>query len=214
MGDRIVEKLMNEGLISEYPDVYELKSGDLSILEKFGEKSADNLIASIERSKNTTLARVLYSLGIRHVGEETADLLARQFKTLEKIAEVSFENIENIEGIGPVVAKEITEWFADVHNKKILSKLLQFVVIEKYKTQDSSELKLQNKIFVLTGTLTSLSRDEAKAKIKSLGGKVASSVSSNTDYVVAGENPGSKFNDAQKLGITTINETEFLKMTQ
>ncbi len=212
MGDRIVEKLMTEGLVSEYPDIYELKQGDLEVLEKFGEKSAENLMTSIEASRQVPLSRFLYALGIRHVGEETADLIANKVQEpITKYQTISKGQFESIEGVGPVVAEEIVKWFADTHNQTILSKLLKQVTIESYKLKAKS-YKLSEKTFVLTGTLENLSRDEAKARIKSLGGKVSSSVSKQTDYVVAGADPGSKYDDAQKLGVPILTEQDFLKL--
>lgn len=212
MGDRIVEKLMTEGLISEYADIYELEQGDLEVLEKFGEKSAENLIASITASKKTTLPRFLYSLGIRHVGEETAELIAKNFpNVLASHQSLEASHLESMEGIGPIVAKEFVEWFSDSHNQEIVSKLLKHVRIESVHPVASIQ-SLAAKVFVITGSLETMSRDEAKDKIKSLGGKVSSSVSKNTDYVLAGENPGSKYDDAQSLGVKIIDEKEFLKL--
>ncbi len=214
MGDRIVEKLMTEGLVSEYADIYELKQGDLEVLEKFGEKSSENLLASIETSRNTTLSRLLYSLGIRHVGEETADLIANNFPNiLSNVSSFNFQasSFESVEGIGPIVAVEIIRWFADSHNQKILAKLLPHLQIKSSKLQASSS-KLSGKTFVLTGSLATMSRDDAKVQIKSLGGKVVGSVSKNTNYVVAGTDPGSKYDDAQKLDVQILNEREFLKL--
>ncbi len=214
MGDRIVEKLMTEGLVSEYPDIYELKQGDLEVLEKFGEKSAENLIASIETSRKVSLSHFLYALGIRHVGEETADLIATKIQEpITKYQTISKETFESIEGVGPVVAEEIVKWFSDKHNQEILSKLLKYLTIEEPGTKNQESKKLTGKTFVLTGTLETMSRDEAKARIKYLGGKVSSSVSSQTDYVVAGSDPGSKYDDAKKLGVTILTEQDLLKMT-
>lgn len=212
MGDRIVEKLMTEGLISEYADIYELKQGDLEVLEKFGEKSAENLITAINASKKTTLPRFLYALGIRHVGEETAELIAKNFpNVLTRSQKLEASSLESAEGIGPIVAKEFVAWFSDSHNQELVSKLLKHVRIESIRPVASSQ-SLAAKVFVITGTLETMSRDEAKDKIKSLGGKVASSVSKKTDYVLAGENPGSKYDDAQTLGVKIIDEKEFLKL--
>jgi len=214
MGDRIVEKLITEGLVSEYADIYELEQGDLEVLEKFGEKSAENLISAINMSKKTTLSRFLYALGIRHVGEETAELIAQNFPNILLDAssfKLQVSSLESIEGVGPIVAEEIVKWFADKHNQKIVAKLLLHLRIERKKEEVKSK-KLQNQTFVLTGSLETLSRDDAKARIKSLGGKVASSVSKNTDYVIAGADPGSKFTDAQKLGVQILLEQEFLKL--
>lgn len=219
MGEKIVEKLMEEKLIATPLDIYNLRAGDLENLEKFGELSSSNLIANIEKSKNTTLSRLLFGLGIHHVGEETADLLAlnlswkTQDELFDTLTSLSDEQLTLIEGIGPVVARSITDYFADPDRHEILRGLLAILELEKPK-KVSTISALSGKTFVLTGTLATMSRDEAKAMIKNLGGKVSSSVSKNTDYVVAGENPGSKLDEAQKLGVQVLDEEAFQKLAQ
>lgn len=214
MGDKIVEKLTDEKLIATPLDIYRLRAGDLENLEKFGELSASNLIANIEKSKKTTLPRLLFGLGIHHVGEETADLIAQslswktQDELYEKLTHLSDAELIAIDGIGTVVAGSVVDYFADLDRQAILRGLLQILEIEKPKKVITTSA-LTAKTFVLTGTLSTMSRDEAKAHIKSLGGKVSSSVSKNTDYVVAGENPGSKLDEAQKLGVGILSEQEF-----
>jgi len=212
MGDKIVEKLMNEGLLGTKSDIFKLKAGDLEPLEKFAEKSAEKLVESIESAKIVTLSKFTYSLGIRHVGEETASLLAENLSTLEAINNASIVELENIEGIGEVVAQSIYEWLRDKDNKKELKELLSFISIASQKKKSSANLPLKDKSFVLTGTLETMSRDEAKAKIKDLGGKVSGSVSGATWAVIAGEKPGSKYDTAQKLGVKIMNEKELIKM--
>ncbi|MEK7614238.1 MAG: NAD-dependent DNA ligase LigA [Patescibacteria group bacterium] len=214
LGEKIVEQLMQEGLVSDYADFFELTPGDIEPLRRFAEKSAENLILAIEKSKKVALGKFLYALGIRHVGEETASLLAENFQfSIYKLQKAQKEELEKIEGIGPVVAESVTRWFADSHNKKILKKLLKHLSVVKPYQLPATSYQLRGFTFVLTGTLLSMSRDEAKEKIKALGGKVSSSVSSKTDYVVAGEEPGqNKIEDAKKLRVRTITENEFLKI--
>jgi len=212
MGDKIIEKLMNEGLLGSKSDIFKLKTGDLEPLEKFAEKSAEKLIESIEKSRTVPLSKFMYSLGIRHVGEETASLLAENFNDIKAIQSASKEALENIEGIGEVVTESIYEWLRDQDNKKELKELLSYITIESLKKKSDSELPLKNKSFVVTGTLETMSRDEAKARIKDLGGKVSGSVSGSTWAVIAGEKPGSKYATAQKLGVKIMTEKEFLKL--
>ncbi len=211
LGDKIVEFLMDQGLVTERKDIFELKAGDLTGFEGFKEKSINNLLEAIQESKKVSLNKFIYSLGIRHVGEETADLLAKRFGTFEKLTKATFPELSEIEGVGDVVAQSVIDWFSNKDNSLELSGLLPFLNIEKIKAGGS---KFAGLTFVLTGTLKNMSRDEAKKKIKDLGGKVASSVSKNTSYVVAGEDPGSKFNDAQKLGVEILDEKGFEKLFQ
>jgi len=214
LGEKIVEQLMNENIISDVADIYELKKGDLEHLDRFAEKSADNLIAAIKKSQKVSLSKFLFALGIRHVGEETAELLANQFTTINRSKNAKLLELEEIEGIGEVVAKSFYDWMNDPQNQKLLTRLLQYIDIQNPKKLQTTNYKLRNKTFVLTGTMQSMSRDEAKTKIKELGGKVAGSVSAQTDYVVAGEDPGSKYEKAKKLGIKILNEKEFLKLLE
>jgi DNA ligase (NAD+) len=210
LGDKIVEFLMDEGLVTERKDIWELEAGDLTGFEGFKEKSINNLLSSIQKARTVALNKFIYSLGIRHVGEETAELLAKRFGTFEKLQKASFDELAQIEGVGEVVAQSVLDWFFDKENSLELASLLPFLKIEKLKSGGS---KFAGLTFVLTGTLSNMSRDEAKKKIKDLGGKVASSVSKNTSYVVAGEDPGSKLSDAQKLGVKILDEKGFEKMT-
>lgn len=209
LGEKIIEFFMDEGLVTERKDIYELEAGDMTGLEGFKEKSIQNLLESIKESRNVALSKFIYSLGIRHVGEETADLLANEFKTFANLRKAKFEILESVEGVGPIVAQSIIDWFGDEANALELEGLLPYLKIQKVEGGGS---KLSGMTFVLTGTLETMSRDEAKARIKSLGGKVASRVSKNTDYVVAGADPGSKFIDAQKLGVEILDEEKFLEV--
>jgi DNA ligase (NAD+) len=210
LGPKIIETLLKENLISEYSDIFTLEKGDLLALPRFAEKSVDNLLASVAAAKKTTLPRVLIGLSVPQVGEETAYDLAEHFKTIESLQKAGFENLEKINGVGPVVAQSIVDFFGEKNNRKMLANLLKQITIEKTASTQKSGGKLAGKTFVLTGTLATMSRDEAKEKIRALGGDVSSSVSHETDFVVAGENPGSKKENAQKLGVTILTEEQFL----
>mgnify|MGYP004003229645 CR=1 FL=1 len=220
-GKKIVEQLLEEGLIQDFSDIFELKKGDLKLLERFAEKSADNLIQAIEESKNIDLAKFLFALGIRYVGEETAVLLSQQIlnksqitilQTIKHFSGMSQEDFREIEGIGEKVAESLYEYF---HNEKSLEQLekldelgIKFIV--KKISQEKS--KLQGKIFVLTGTMKSLTREQAKDKIRLLNGNISSSISKKTDYLVAGEKAGSKLEKAKSLGVEIVDEKEFLEL--
>ena len=211
LGPKIINKLLDEGLVQDPSDLFELKEGDIVPLERFAEKSAENLVNSIQSKKEISLARFIYALGIRNVGQETAIELAKRFGSVKQIKEAKLEEIDSILDIGPVVAKSIYEWFSDKDNLKFLEKLQKFVKIQNtnYKSQN---LKLAGQTFVLTGSLKSMTRDQAKEKIRELGGDIAGSVSSKTDFVVAGSEPGSKAEKAKKLGVKIISEKEFLNL--
>jgi DNA ligase (NAD+) len=210
IGPKILDRLKDEGLVSDASDLFMLEKADLSGLERFGEKSADNIISSIQSHKKIPLWRFIYALGIIHVGEQTARDLADHFGSLNKLMKAGQEEINNLENIGPVVSKSIIEYFKDKASINFINKLLENGVVvfhEKVKN-----LKLAGKTFVLTGTLSTMSRENAKKRIIENGGSVSSSVSLNTSYVVAGDKPGSKYNDAKKLGVKILSETEFLKI--
>ncbi len=210
VGPKILDRLKDEGLISDVADLFTLEESDLSGLERFGVKSAQNIIASINAHKKVPLWRFIYALGIIHVGEQTAQDVANHFGTLEKIIKANIEEVNSIENIGPVVSRSFCEYFKHKENVNFVNKLLKNgVLIEKNNNKRGT--KFTGQTFVLTGTLTSLSRDEAKSKIIKEGGKVSSSVSKNTNYVVAGDTPGSKYADALKLGVKILTEQEFLK---
>lgn len=222
LGSKIINQLMEEGLVSDPADLFELKEGDLLSLERFAEKSAENLIKAVQNRKEITLPRFIYALGIRNVGEETALGLARQFSavggpasgwaSIDRLKKMSIEELEDIKDVGPIVAKSIYKWFRKKNNIKYLEKLKKVGVrIMRYKLH-AADYKLKDKIFILTGALESMTRDEAKEKIRDLGGEISESVSKKTDYVVVGKEPGSKYQKAKKLGIKTINEKEFLKI--
>ena len=211
LGPRIIDVLLDEKLITGFDDIFTLKRGDLLLLPRFAEKSVDNLLASIEKARDVTLPRFLTALSIPQVGEETANDLARHFVSLERLACSTFEELEAIHGVGPVVAESVVEWFSDPLNQKLLRRLLAQVRVQKSQV-DERPKRLTGLTFVLTGSLESMSRDEAKEKIRLLGGDVSSSVSANTSYLVAGESTGSKYDKARELGVRIIGEGEFLKL--
>jgi DNA ligase (NAD+) len=211
LGPKIIDKLLDEGLVQDPGDLFELKEGDITPLERFAEKSAENLIKSISEKKEIALSKFIYALGIRNVGQETAIELAKRFGSVKKIKEAKLEEIDSILDIGPVVAKSIYEWFSDKDNLKFLDKLENKLKIINQKPSSKSQ-KLSGQTFVLTGSLESMTRDQAKEKIRELGGDISGSVSLKTDYVVAGSEPGSKAERAKKLGVKIISEKEFLNL--
>ena len=220
-GDRIVEMFIEKGLIKNICDIYTLKKEQIIPLEGFAEKSADNLIKAIEKSKKNTLWRLINGLGIRHVGEQLAKQLAKYFKNLENLMNAS--KVEIIKAIykedaktkrkSTVIADSIYEFFQSKINRKIINKLKEFGLnFEEYELLEKQDNKLEGKVFVFTGALKNFTRNEAKEIVEKLGGKVSNSVSKKTDYIVVGEDPGSKYEKAKKLGLKTINEEEFLRL--
>jgi DNA ligase (NAD+) len=220
LGPKVIEQLIKEGLVSDISDFYVLRSGDLKPLERFADKSAENLIKAIQEKKEIDPAKFIYALGIRHIGEETAILLNKKLnlnikkptELIKIMQKISPEKFEEINDIGPVVAKSIHSWFFDKKNLKLLEKLEKNGVKIKKQEFISFNSDFLNKTFVLTGSLESLTRDEAKAKIRELGGNIASSVSKKTDFVVAGEKAGSKLDKAKKIGVKIINEQELKRL--
>jgi DNA ligase (NAD+) len=211
LGARQIELFMERNLISGYADIFLLEEGDILPLPNYKEKSVGNLLESIKNSRKVSLHRLLVGLSMPNVGEEMALDLARQFGSLEKIQGASEEELQAIEGIGEVVARSVRNWFRDPQNKEELKRLLEKVDVIKEKVEKPSG-ELTGKTFVLTGSLSSLTRDEAKEKVRSAGGKVSGSVSQKTDFVVAGSDPGSKYDEAQKLGVKIIDERTFLNL--
>jgi len=213
LGKKVVAQLMEAEIISNLDDVFRIKRGDLQTLERFGEKSIENLLQAIEKAKDVSLARFIASLSIPQVGEETAIDLANHFKTAENFSKASFSEVDELEGVGPIIAKSIVDWFKDSDNKKVFKNLLKQVRIKPVENiQSKAKLKFSGKSFVLTGTLETMSREEAKEKIRSLGGEMRESVSKNTDFVVAGEKAGEKLEKANELGVRVLNEEEFIKL--
>ncbi|MCK5590673.1 MAG: NAD-dependent DNA ligase LigA, partial [Candidatus Pacebacteria bacterium] len=214
LGPKVIDALLENGLVANFDDIFTLKKGDILPLERFAEKSVDNLLEAIEESKEITLPRFLIALSIDHLGEETATLLADNFRTLGIVRKAEIEELEAVDGIGGVVAMSIYNWFRESTHNNLVERLLQSVKILPYKILEDSmgNILFKGKIFVLTGTLESLSRDKAKDIIKSQGGKISSSISTKTDFVLAGSNPGSKYEKALELGVAVIDEKEFLQM--
>ncbi|MFA6485852.1 MAG: NAD-dependent DNA ligase LigA [Candidatus Magasanikbacteria bacterium] len=212
-GEKIVEQLLNEGLIKDASDLFALTAGDLEPLDRFAKTSARNLVEAIAQARQVSLSRFINALGIRNVGEETAEDLAEHFGSIEKLMRASSEELVGIYGVGEKVAVSIKEYFNNNNNHKFVENLLaNGVVIKKQEAKSLKGCSLSGQTFVLTGTLASMSRDDAKAKIKSLGGDVSESVSPKTTAVIAGANPGSKLIKAQKLGVQILSEEEFLKL--
>ncbi|MFA5270669.1 MAG: NAD-dependent DNA ligase LigA [Patescibacteria group bacterium] len=211
LGTKIVEQLYKEGLVHDVADLFTLEEGDIEPLERFAEKSAENLIKSIQSSKEISLDRFIYALGILHVGAQTARDLTAAFTRLEDIMHSFPAAFQEVDGIGGVVAESIYNFFDDKHNVALVEKLLAAGVKIK-KPDRAASNKLAGKTFVLTGSLLKMTREEAEAKIRALGGKATSSVSKETSYVVAGDNPGSKYDKARKLGVKVLPEDDFLKL--
>ena len=219
LGPRIIEQLVQNGLVSDIADFYFLTAGDLVGLEGFAQKAADNLVSAINENKNIAPEKFIYALGIRHVGEETAIDLAQNYaqdiqgvtEFYAKMASLSLDELQILPDIGPAMAQSIYNWFHDAHNQKIIEKLdsagIKLIVAKK-----ATKQSLNGKSFVLTGALKSLTRDQAKDMIRKSGGKIGSSVSAKTDFLVVGEDAGSKYQKATELGVKIISEEEFLKL--
>lgn len=215
LGDKLVEQLVDEKLIHDVADLYGITHEALAGLERMGEKSAHNLIQALEKSKQATLARFIYALGVREVGETTAQILASHFGTLDGIMKSDMDELQNVADVGPVVAQSIVTFFKQSHNRQVINKLIKNgVKWANVEIKPAHEQILQGKSFVITGTLSIMSRDEAKLALQAHGAKVTGSVSKKTDYVISGENPGSKYKKAQQLGIEIMNEQAFLKLIE
>lgn len=212
LGDKLVEQLVDEGLIKNVADLYFLKKDILANLERMADKSAQNIVDAIENSKNTTLARFIYALGIRNVGEYMGKVLEKSFGSLEKLMSASYEELESIEGIGPIVAQSIRNFFDEKANINAINRLLEGGIKISEITSTTEVKKFEGKAFVFTGTLFTMTRDEAKDLVEKLGGKATSSIGKKTDYVVVGENPGSKADKARNLGVTILSEEKFKKL--
>lgn len=228
LGTKIIDRFLDEGLIGDVSDIFTLQKGDIEVLERFGEKSAENITKETSEKKKVALHRFLFALGILHVGEETSITLARKLEENTHVKKIkttptevwsffhrcSLDDWQKIPDIGPIVAQSLFSWFRNEKKKRLMEKFEKVgIEITLSKKIEIANQKLAGKSFVLTGTLSALTRDEAKEKIRSLSGDISESVSKKTTYVVAGNNPGSKYNKARKLGVTILTEQEFLKMT-
>jgi len=215
LGDKLVEQLVDQGLIENVADLYSLTLDQLASMERMGAKSAENILSALDKSKSTTLAKFIYALGIREVGEATALSLANHFGDLQTIASATEELLIEVNDVGPVVATHIVHFFSQEHNLDIIQRLNKANIYwpdPLPQTREKLDLPLTGKTFVLTGTLTSMSRQQAKEKLQLLGAKVSASVSKNTDFVIAGEAAGSKLDKAEKLGVTTLDEEQFSQL--
>ncbi len=214
LGEKVIEQLVDKEMVETPADLYRLSAGQLTVLERMGPKSAQNVVAALDKSKHTTLARFIYSLGIREVGEATAANLANHFLTLPAIESATHEQLIDVQDIGNVVASHITAFFAQERNQTVINELLELGIhwSEINKPDDNAELPLAGKTVVLTGTLSQLSRSDAKAALQQLGAKVTGSVSKNTDMLFAGENAGSKLAKAQELGIEIKTEQDLIDL--
>ena len=213
LGDKLVEQLVDEKLIRTPAELFHLNETQLTTLERMGLKSAQNVVASLEKAKRTTLPRFIYSLGIREVGEATANNLALHFLTIEALKQADVEALQNVSDVGVIVAKNIVSFFAEEHNQQIVDNLISAGVNwPEIEVKADDELPLKDKTFVLTGTLSQMGRSEAKAKLQLLGAKVSGSVSAKTDYLVAGEKAGSKLAKATELGINILSEDDMIAL--
>lgn len=211
LGDKLVEQLVDAGLLFSYADIFYLDEDKLKNLERMGPKSAGNIISAVSNSKSISLGRFIYALGIRHVGEHVAGILAQAFKDLNKLKKVPAQDLEAVDGVGPVVAESIVKFFAQDENLKTIDRIVDSGV-EILWESDKQKGVLEGKVFVLTGTLETLTREDAKKIIEEAGGKVSGSVSGKTDYLLTGTSPGSKLKRAKELGINIIDEATFKKM--
>ena len=212
LGDKLVDQLVDKGIVRDVADLYSLSQEQLAELGRMGEKSAQNLVEEIENSKKAELARLIFALGIRFVGERTGQLLAEHFGSLDKLAKASEEELLQVEEVGPRVSEAIREFFGEKRNRAVIEKLRKAGLQFEQKVVRKGEGKLAGKQFVLTGTLPTYSRDEAKRLIEEAGGRVIGSVSKKTDYVVVGTDAGSKLDKAKSLGVKTIDEAELVKL--
>jgi len=213
LGDKHIDQFVEKGVIKDVADLYSLKKEDIAELERWADKSAQNLLDQIEKSKDTTLARMIYALGIRQVGEHMAKVLANNFGSLDELMKASYDNLMEIHEIGPETAESIVTFLKEGHNRNVIEKLkragVKSPLTPLFQRGVRGDLRFKGNQFVLTGTLSGFTRGEAKELIESLGGRITSSVSKNTDYVIAGAEPGSKYDKAVELGIKILNEEEF-----
>ncbi|MDO9567689.1 MAG: NAD-dependent DNA ligase LigA [Candidatus Desulfaltia sp.] len=211
LGDKLVEQLVDKGMLASYADIFHLDAVKIEGLERMGARSAEKLVLAIEKSKKIKFSRFLYALGIRHVGEHVAKILAEEFKSLDNLLDATKEQIEAVEGMGFVIAESVVNFFKQNTNREVINRIFDSNVCILFHAHEK-ERTLENKVFVLTGTLEDLTRDQAKEMIEAAGGKVSGSVSRNTDYLVAGSSTGSKLKMAKDLGVEIIDKAAFLKI--
>jgi DNA ligase (NAD+) len=214
LGEALVNQLLERGLVKNIPDLYSLRYDDLVDLERMGAKSSQNLLDEITKSKQRDLDRLVFSLGIRYVGERTAQALASAYDNLDSLAQASRDELIAIQDVGPKVADSIIFFFEQPENRALIDQLRTAGVNFSSSAKKQSTGVLEGQTFVLTGKLERFTRDEAASRIEELGGSVTSSVSAKTSYVIVGEEPGSKLAKAQKLGIPTLSEFEFVKLIE
>jgi DNA ligase (NAD+) len=213
LGPKVLEQLLDQGLISDPADLFDLEEGDLVPLERFAEKKANKIVEAIQSKKEITLPKFIYSLGIRNVGEQTSIDLAKIFGSVENLKNASLEDLQKINDVGPVVARSILDFFQNDNNLRFLKKLEKAGIKIITPKPEKNSQKLAGSTFVFIGEMLSLSRNEAKEKVRNEGGEASEAVSKNTSFVVAGADPGaSKMAKASKLGVKVITEEEFLKM--
>jgi DNA ligase (NAD+) len=211
LGQKLVDQLVEKGLVREFADLFYLEEETLASLDRMGEKSARNLIEALQKSKRIPFKGFLFALGIRHVGEHVAEILSQHYPDLDNLRTARPEELEKIEGVGPMIAQSVAEFFGSRENRRSIDRLMGAGLEIDFGRRPNQEKPLGGKGFVLTGSLVSMTRNEAREKIEAAGGKVLGTVSRKTDYVVAGENPGSKIDKARKLGVEIIDENTFLK---
>ena len=215
LGAKLIDQLVDSGLVANAADLFRLTAAQFSGLDRMGDKSAENLVGALARSKQTTLPRFLFALGIRDVGEATSLALAAHFGSLDALRTADLDTIQQVPDVGPIIAQHVFEFFSQPHNREVIDALIDHGVtwpaIEPSGNREV-ELPLAGKTIVVTGTLSSMSRDEAQDRIRALGGKASASVSRKTDYVVAGTEAGSKLAKANELGVPVLDEADFLKL--
>lgn len=214
LGEAVVDQFVSLGYLKSYADLYELHrhKEDIVGLERWGKKSVENLLDAIESSKRKPFSRLLFAMGIRHVGEGIAQLLTKHFRSIDALMQASVEELDTVQGIGPQISESIRHFFADEHNRRLAARLRKAGLQFEEKTSGSQSSKLVGKTFVVTGTLAGMTREQAKEAILSRGGKVTSSVSKETDFVIVGQDAGSKLKKARELGVALLNENDFLKL--
>ena len=211
LGPALIDQLIETGLVKNFADLYKLQKADLASLERMAEKSADNVIGAIEKSKTRALWRLIAGLGIRHIGGQSAQILAEYFGSLDALISADCDELAEVDQIGPIMAQSVYDYFRNPVNMSVIEKLLAAGVTPERTVTKRSD-KMTGKTFVITGTLENFTRQQAEQAVKQMGAKTSSSVSKNTDFVLAGENPGSKLDKARSLGVKIIGEKEFLGM--